>query len=383
MACSIDSKTKRAKLAARREPYWTRIRKGLHLGYRVLEDGEGTWNAKWTDEGGKRHYHPLGTILDTTAGPAFDVAAKQAQAWAEECERGVTPKGETVEDVCKLYVADRRVQVGDKNANDAEGRFKRLVYGTAFGRKTLAKLRRTDIEAWRDAQLPEDEDDDEVIRRAKDSTNRNLTAVKAALNYAHDRGLIGNDFAWRQVKPFEDVGRRRDRFLTAEQRTKLLGKCDEHLRGLCTGLLLTAARPGELAGATVADFDKKRGTLTLRHSKTGFRIVTLSTAAINFFSEQTRGRIGNAPLLPRPDGLPWDRFAWRDLFKPAARAARLPRDVVLYSLRHAAISEMLTGGVNSSVVARLAGTSTAMIDKHYGHLIHEGVRERLDAVRML
>ena len=44
---------------------------------------------------------------------------------------------------------------------------------------------------------------------------------------------------------------------------------------------------------------------------------------------------------------------------------------------------MLIGGVNPSVVAQLAGTSTAMIDDHYGHLIHTGVRERLDTVRML
>ena len=173
------------------------------------------------------------------------------------------------------------------------------------------------------------------------------------------------------------MARRRERFLTAKQRAKLLENCPDDLRALCTAVLLTAARPGELVAAMVADFDKKQGILTLRKSKTGFRQITLSTAAIAFFSERTQGRIANARILERKNGLPWDRFAWRDLFKPAVRAARLPRDVVLYLLRHAAISEMIVGGVNASVVAKLAGTSTAMIDKHYGHLIHEGVRDRL------
>jgi hypothetical protein len=34
-------------------------------------------------------------------------------------------------------------------------------------------------------------------------------------------------------------------------------------------------------------------------------------------------------------------------------------------------------------VARLTGTSLAMIDAHYGHLVAAAARERLAAVRML
>ena len=43
----------------------------------------------------------------------------------------------------------------------------------------------------------------------------------------------------------------------------------------------------------------------------------------------------------------------------------------MYRLRHVAISEMIAGGVDTFLVAKLAGTSTAMIDKHHGHLRHE------------
>lgn len=55
----------------------------------------------------------------------------------------------------------------------------------------------------------------------------------------------------------------------------------------------------------------------------------------------------------------------------------------MYTLRHVAISEMIAGGVDTFLVAKLAGTSTAMIDKHYGHLRHEQTRARLDAVAMM
>jgi integrase len=54
-----------------------------------------------------------------------------------------------------------------------------------------------------------------------------------------------------------------------------------------------------------------------------------------------------------------------------------------YSLRHTAISEFIANGADSFIVARLAGTSTAMIDKHYGHLRHDKTRAKLDAIAML
>jgi integrase len=380
----MDSKTKRSKLVPRREPYWFRLRTGAHLGYRKLEQGEGTWIAKWRDEAGKRHYKALGTILDDSSRSAFDKARRECEAWFNELERGASPKGETVEDICKLYVENRRKHVGERNANDAEGRFRRLVYDKPIGRKELSKLKPLDVERWLFEQIPDEDEveDPDQIRRAKDSANRNLVALKAALNRALESRLISSDFAWRTVKAFEKVSRRRERFLEPEQRRKLLNACPADLRALCTALLLTAARPGEIVAAKIPDFDAKQGTLILQ-GKTGRRTVSLSSAAIAFFAEQTCNRIGKTPLVHRADGKPWDRFSWRDPFKEAVKAAKLPHDVVLYSLRHAAISEMLIAGIDATIVARLAGTSTAMIDKHYGHLIHDRTRAKLDAVKAL
>ena len=131
MAGSIDSKTKRKNLKARREPYWHQISRGLHVGYRAVKQGEGSWIGKWRDDDGKRHYKALGNIPETDAAEAFDKARKEVEVWADQCRHGARPKGETVEEACELYVANRRTQIGDRNANDAEGRFKRLVYGTA------------------------------------------------------------------------------------------------------------------------------------------------------------------------------------------------------------------------------------------------------------
>ncbi|RYU59336.1 site-specific integrase [Methylolobus aquaticus] len=121
--------------------------------------------------------------------------------------------------------------------------------------------------------------------------------------------------------------------------------------------------------------------LTLE-GKTGRRIVTLSSNAVKFFTRQAKNKIGAAPLLCRSDGSAWNKDAWKKQFKNAVKAAKLPSEIVLYHIRHAAISEMIAHGMDSHLVAQLAGTSTAMIDKHYGKLRHDLTRAKLDSVKM-
>jgi integrase len=147
-------------------------------------------------------------------------------------------------------------------------------------------------------------------------------------------------------------------------------------------MLLTAARPGELASLKVADFSKSQGTLDLE-GKTGRRTATVSSAACQFFTEQSKAKLPTAPLLSREYGDHWNKDSWKKMFKDAVKRARLPTDTVMYTLRHVAITELIMGGMDSFVVARLAGTSVAMIEKHYGHLRHQETRLKLDSVRMI
>lgn len=79
---------------------------------------------------------------------------------------------------------------------------------------------------------------------------------------------------------------------------------------------------------------------------------------------------------------------WRKrIWKPALEAAGLQREGELwlpgpYSMRHAFATWMLDAGIEVFELARLMGTSVAMIDKTYGHLAKghvERVRERMNA----
>ena len=171
-------------------------------------------------------------------------------------------------------------------------------------------------------------------------------------------------------------------FRSLDQRRRLIANAEQAVADLITAVALTGARPGELVAARRSQFDERLGVLTLT-GKTGRRTVPLSPAAIAHFAQLSRSKLPGAYLLTRADGKPWGHSDWDKLVRAAAVKAELPTGVVLYTLRHAWISEALAGGMSTLDVARLTGTSLAMIDAHYGHLVAAAARERLAAVRML
>lgn len=376
MAKNLKSKSARQALKPRREPYWHCIRVGLYVGFRRTAEGDGTWIARQLQAGSKKYLlRSLGSL------PEFEDAVGETQVWAGAVDAGGSHKSVTIEAACKAYVEHQSTHVSKANGADANGRFGRLVYGKPLGGVSLDKLRTTQVKTWLNAQLDSD-GDEEALRKSKDSANRNLTTLKAALNLAlHDR-LVATDAGWKTVTRFPNAGRRRQQFLSVEDRAALIEHADDDLALLVTALMLTAVRPGEIATANVGDFNRTQGTLTLT-GKTGTRTVTLSTTAREFFATEAKGKLPSAPLLIDGFGNRWNKDSWKKRFKVAAKSAKLPADVVLYTLRHVAISEMIAGGVDTFLVAKLAGTSTAMIDKHYGHLRHEQTRARLDAVAMM
>lgn len=379
MMSAIKLAGDRKKLTPRREPYWNRIRAGCYLGYRKLDDQTGTWVARWRNEEGAQKYMALGSL------PDYDAAAKKASDWFDQCEGGST-EIVTVEEACRRYVEDRRLAKGEKTAIDAEGRFRRLVYGTKFGRIKLPSLRAAHLSDWRNALVQRDDDEDQADdpdadRRAKDSANRNLATLKAALNLAYRMGLVASTAQWDRVDAYEGASKRRDVSLTMGDRKKLIAAASPDLTTFLQAMLLTGCRPGELASCTVGDLDPA-GLLAVT-GKTGRRTIPISPKALRLLRRAAGDRDAGEPLLTRLGALAWDRFAWREQFKDARRAAGLPETVVMYSLRHVAISEMLVSGMDPMTVSKIAGTSIEMISRHYGHLIKERVIAQLAKVKAL
>lgn len=381
----IDTRSGRANLTPRREPYFTKIRAGLFVGYRKPETGDGSWIGRYRDPvNGKQVFRALGALVGGDRENEFELAKRLVNEWAESLDRGIARKAITVAQACQNYVAHLRVTKGDRPARFAENRYALLVYHHPIGKAALDRLTPTMVKQWRDQRIKVGEaftPDD--TRRSKATANRDMTRLKAALSHAFRMHAVASDQAWRVVDRLPDADGRRDLFLTPAQCTALIQACDEGYRPFAQALLLTGMRVGELAALVVGDIDVVRGLVNVRISKTKSRAVTLSTAALKVFEIQCRNKLPNAPVFCRGDGTRWrDSNDWRAPFKAAAAKAGLPPHVVPYHLRHAAISNMIGAGVDMLLVARQVGTSILMIDKTYGHLRHEDTRARLDRAAM-
>jgi len=372
---NIATKGGRDKLAPRDEAYWSKLAIGLYVGYRKFRDGSGSWNGRYRGDDGKQLFNTMGDKLGS-----YDAAADAVRAWAKGISEGLDDTPTTVAEACRYYVSRLlKDKPTASSSKDADGRFKRLIYDARIGSIKLAKLSFVNVETWRDEQI-QDADPGDEMRRAKDTSNRNLASLKAALNLALSRNLVSSNRAWKEVNKFENTGKKRQGFLSREERKTLLDAMPAALRTFCTAIQHTGARPGEIAKASARDFDKATNILYL-DGKTGHRPVRLSATAREFFGAQAADKLPSAPLLTMADGERWYAQAWGDAMREVRTTTAMP-EAVCYSFRHSAISEMISQGIDVFTVAKLTGTSVAMIESNYGEYVPDELERKLNALEM-
>jgi len=280
----IDTRSARARLAQRREPYWTVISGGCALGYRRGANG-GTWIAKFRTENGKRYLEALGPADDArdadgltvfSCGQAQERARKWFQRQAREVAGDLAPldRAYTVADALADYRADY-LRRGGKAVDRADWSADAWIK-PELGDIDLAKLTKTRIVAWhfKVAETPPRlrakakaeprhraaDTSPEAVRRRRSTANRVLTILKAALNHAHREGKCASDDAWRTVRAFREVDAARLRYLSDDEARRLTNACPADFRALVTGALLSGCRYGELAAMTVEDFNPDAGS---------------------------------------------------------------------------------------------------------------------------
>lgn len=356
----------------------------LHL--RVQPSGVKSWNVQWD----RTRSRALGKWPGVTVQAARTQARKML---TDSAERGapVAIIRDTVADACRDYVQALRNEGRESAAADAERRFDRTVYSDRLGKVQLPKLSQDDLEAWRGrlergdlAPLPVKKGRPPKAKPlSRGAFNRMRTPLVAALNRAVARRRLSPDRAieWQSVKPYRDADQRRDLYLDRDQRRALLANASADIRDVMECIALTGCRPGDPAAMLRKDYDARHGTVTFR-TKAHPRTIPLSPAAQALMGRLAKGKLPNARMFTN-GGKPWNHYDWAELVRAAAVAAEMPAGVVLYTLRHCWITDAIVAGMDLLTVAKLAGTSLAMIEKHYGHLVHGAARDKLAAVSFL
>lgn len=382
----IDRTKDRDALKPRHEPYWQRVRLGCYIGYRKLNaTAPGTWSARFRDsDTGERETRSLGRFDSHPPAEQFDRACAAAEVWFKHKGAGGNRDAFTVGDACTAYVERLLRDERPKTATDATGRFKRWIHSNPqFAGLELLKLKQAQVRKWREQLAAEPVREQAPGKRparprSKSTINRDMSALRAALNQALDDGHVTTDAAWRvALTPFENVDGRRTTYLDKKQRRALISSAPPDLAVFLRGMSLLPLRPGALAALSVGDFDARHAQLTIKKDKTGSRQITLPPATAALLVQCAKDKLPAAPMFCRADGARWNKDSWKGPIKDAVTRADLPAQTTAYTLRHSTITDLVVGGLDLLTTAQISGTSVAMIERHYGHLRREHAKVAL------
>lgn len=398
----IDSPTARKRLEPWHGVYWNVVTRGCYLGYRRSAAMQaGMWYAKYspTKDGASG---PSGARrLQTTLGAADDVlpadgltvfnyeqVKKRAIEWfpvAAHKSTGVVPRRGryTVTDACRDYL------------RSLEGRSRSLYETTtmveshiipSLGEALVEKLTRARIETWlydlaakprRKPRHGLDANCEEAIRRRKDTANRNLTVLKAALNRCLADGRVAcTGLAWKQVKPFKGVNQARTQFLKDDEARKLVTNCEADFKLLVQAALFSGARYSELARLKVGDFDAVSNTVFIAQSKSGrSRRVYLDPEATAFFEDVCSNRSAMDLMFQRGEGA-WVKNGAKGLMAEVTKKAEIA-PLTFHELRHTAASRWARQGLSLAEIAAQLGHADVRMTQRYAHLCQHTLAEKI------
>jgi integrase len=366
------------------EPHWQRLRQGVYLGYRPSKKkAGGAWFARYYDaETSRNSRKRLGDYGTFSGHDVFKQAKADAEMWAETVETGGerAREMETVKNACEAYLEQRPGSI-------AAGVFRRHVFDDPIAKTKLDKLRRHHLKAWRKRleQAPALVTRTKVVDmqrmkpRSQSTVNRDMVPLRAALSMVLKPGAPNTDAAWQEaLRPFKGADKRRELYIDRDERRALINATCEEAQSFVKALCLLPLRPGALAGLKVRDFDKRTRALTVGKDKNGNpRQLTMPQVIADFFEMQVQDKLPAASIFARADGTAWNKDAWKYPVKDAVNAAGLPGAASAYTLRHSVITDLIRARLPILTVAQLSGTSVAMIEKHYGHLVRDDAEEAL------
>lgn len=414
---SLETRAARARLKVRGKPYYRALEPGLHLGYRRLKGVAGTWvSRRYT---GKRIYQVerIGTaddFSDADGTAILSYAQAQKAARKKMVVAPVPADAPTVRQAVETYIATRDTRDSKRRGrevrSDAHTRLTRYVLAAPLADVALqALVDESDLIAWRQG-LPDGlkaTTKQRLINDVKAALNAACTthrkqvdpmlpavirsALKAEPYSGEEPEQVARD---NQILADADIGRliRAAREIDAEE------DWGGDLYRMVVALAATGARFGQVRRMHVGDFQRPQRRLMVPVSrkgkgKSGSTAVAVGQDVLDALQPAVTGRPSPAALLERwyhsqvasdkkgrwrwerTERKPWQSAS--ELTRPWAairKRAGLP-EVIPYALRHSSIVRGIRANLPIRLVAALHDTSVAMIERHYGKYIVDGLEK--------
>ena len=375
----IETREARRRLKVRKEPYWRQVHKGLSIGY-YRGTQTGSWNARRIVDG-RKVYQRIATA-DDYADADGEIVLSYEQAVQRVMNgdqiKPATAEGKyTVSDAVKEYLQDLQAR-SPRGYHDAYLRYRKHVL-PKFRARTVSSLTRSEIRRWHQQIAGTNSEDAEKYRQRCNTANRNLSSLKAALNFCYTEGRVSDRSAWDQVKPFHNVDAPRVRYLSELEARRLINRASREFRPLVRAGLLTGCRYGEIISLEVNHFDADAAVLQINEGKTGkVRNVPLTDEGLQFFVEQTAGRTGRELIFQRATGRPWRKSEQARPMLAACIAAKIEPPVSFHILRHTYGSLLARKRVPLQIISAAMGhADTRMTQRHYAHLSPDHVADEV------
>lgn len=281
-----------------------------------------------------------------------------------------------------------------------ESRYQRIrTWMRLIGEKPLSTISADDVDAAMATLASEpakvyggkDADGNPIFRRKAGrrsgaTLNRYLVALGALFAWARRNRYVPRGFEspTKHIEKNEE-SRGRVRYLTDDERVRLLSACREsawpRLYALVLMAMTTGARRGELLALRWCDIDAERAEAVLHDTKNGDRriLVLLPQVIAELDLYEPKDRETSQALVFRSRLRPSQPYATAEAFRDAMAAAGI-KNFRFHDLRHTAASYMAQSGASLLEIADTLGHRQLRMVQRYAHLNTDSRRRLMGRV---
>lgn len=339
---------------------------------------------KRTNKDGKTSYRVKIRLKGRPPETASFKRLTDAKHWATQTEAAIREgryfhsaagKGKSLADAIDRYTRDILPSLKDQKHRAVHLKWWREK-GGAMAIKDVSQALITE---WKDDLKSEPYKAGKQLRERSEATvNRYLASLSPVLAAAADEWNWIPDNPCRKVRKGRET-RGRTRFLTHEERKRLLAACDQatetpELKIIVLLALTTGGRRGEISGLRWCDVDLKRHRVIFVDTKNGeTRSAPLVGPALTAMTEWAKvrpiddstyvfaGRTTKTKSKPLDFQRPW---------MTALKRAEL-EDFRFHDLRHTAASYLAMHGAGLREIADILGHKTLAMVQRYSHLTQD------------